>query len=130
LRYLFPALALAAPGLVLLAEQLQRRWKNRGLIYSGVVLCLWNIAYYIIGDDMFVSIYVGYKRIGEGLRCYVWYMEPFAKAMDLSRQWGTPLTWAQALIFCLFMLLAVWAFVRGYRALPKDNIEAQQPDPA
>lgn len=118
LRYQFPLLVVAVPGLLALGSVLEDRWRIRGLSYGGLALFVWNLAGLLRGDDGSQPLF---QAPDGALYVYVWYMRPFE--LGKPEALGTP-----ASIFQLGMLLVL--ALAGLAALAKAMRLAQQEDAA
>lgn len=73
-RYLETAVVLLSVGLMLIGNAMWQRWETRGLVYFGLALLLFNMVYFIRYDSYLPAFLL--TPDGNGVTCYVWYMEP------------------------------------------------------
>jgi hypothetical protein len=112
LRYPLPMLALLAVGLLLAAQEIARRWPQRGFVYGGIIAVCWNMFYFIRGEDIWPSFFIDTRR-GTALLCHVWYMTPLSQ--QNARVWGTPVGLAQATALSILLAGGVLFFVLAWR---------------
>ena len=74
IRYQQTPVIVLSVGLLLLGAGLWRRWRERGLFYSGLLLLLWNAAHYIRFDYGVQTIWI--SQVDQRVNCYLWYMSP------------------------------------------------------
>lgn len=95
IKYTLPMLAPLAVGLCGLGNVLEERWPRRGLAYAGLALVLWNLGFFLAGDDGSAAFTLGPEH---GLQSYVWYSAPGGGA------YGSPAGAAQLAVLALLLL--------------------------
>ena len=106
LRYALPLMALLALALPLIPMSAARKGGPTGsrmLLYSGLVLIMWNIGFFLSGDDVFPSFFLDPRESNPLPRCHVWYMEPLPPD---SRLWGSVMGPVQYAVLSGFGLAA------------------------
>ncbi|MCK6474240.1 MAG: phospholipid carrier-dependent glycosyltransferase [Planctomycetes bacterium] len=73
IKYTLPMLAPLAVGLCGLGNLLEARGPRRGLVYTGLAIVLWNLGFFLTGDDGSAAFTLD---AAHGLQSYVWYSAP------------------------------------------------------
>jgi hypothetical protein len=93
IRYVQTAVILLSVGLLLLGNELWRRWRTRGLAYGALLLLLWNAGHFIRSTDTPSSQAFWVSPDGGGVNAFVWYMGPQVSRTTFGSPMG-PLQWA------------------------------------
>lgn len=94
IKYTLPMLAPLALGLCGLSTALEARWPRRGLFYAGLALMVWNLGFFLKGDDGSSAFTLDPEH---GMRSYVWYSAPG------GGDYGSPAGAAQVAILALLL---------------------------
>lgn len=94
IKYTLPMLAPLAVGLCGLGNALEARWPRRGLVYAGLALVLWNLGFFLTGDDGSAAFTLDPEH---DLQSYVWYSAPG------GGDYGSPAGAAQLAVLALLL---------------------------
>lgn len=93
IRYAETAVILLSTGLLLLGNELWRRWNSRGLVYGALLMLIWNAGHFIRSTDTPSSQAFWVSPHGGGVNAFVWYMSPQVSGTVFGSPMG-PLQWA------------------------------------
>ncbi len=120
IRYEQSVVIILSIGLLFLGDELWKRWKERGLAYSGLLLFILNVGHFIRSTDSLSTQTFWTSPEHPKLNCYVWYMDGPA-----TNTIGTPMgafQWAVlALLLCAGCIVLAVAVREAYRLSLADD---------